>query len=195
MAAETHREYVEPYQFFDVQPDHLKMMTDYISVLKESDYKHEEYEFQDDFIDEYFEKYRCVEIHIPSYKSVFNIVGARVFNDINERHFKYDLAPNAFEFQLLKYHEGGNYNWHCDYGVTPYDNMTRKLSISINLSKAEDYVGGDLDMIDYGNRCIKLDHTLGSGVVFDARTPHRANPVDSGVRDVLVGWASGPRFR
>ena len=41
----------------------------------------------------------------------------------------------------------------------------------------------------------KLKNYRGCGVVFDSRIPHKANPVISGVRDVLVGWASGPRLR
>ena len=126
--------------------------------------------------------------------SIFYEIGAKIFNKINDIHFKYDLK-NAFEFQILRYHEGGNYNWHCDYGVSPHNQLTRKLSMSIQLSESSKYTGGDLEMIDYANRTIKLENNLGCGVIFDARTPHKANPVTSGVRDVLVGWVSGPPLK
>ena len=190
----SYYEITEPYQFFDLGHTHLQLMTDYISNLKQSDYNHEEFDFTDEHLNKHFDRYRYCEIHYASKDSIFYEIGAKIFNKINNIHFKYDLK-NVFEFQILRYHEGGNYNWHCDYGVSPHSKLTRKLSMSIQLSEPSEYTGGDLDMIDYGNRTIKLQNIWGCGVVFDARTPHKANPVTSGVRDVLVGWASGPRLR
>ena len=187
-------EHIEPYQFFNLGSDHLQLMTEYISDLKKSDYEHEEFEFTDGYLNKHFDRYRYCEIHHPGEDSIFYEIGTKIFNEINNKHFKYDLT-DAVEFQILRYREGGNYNWHCDYGISPHSQLTRKLSMSIQLSEPSEYTGGDLDMIDYGNRTIKLQNIWGCGVVFDARTPHKANPVTSGVRDVLVGWASGPRLR
>jgi hypothetical protein len=187
-------EHIEPYEFFNLKSDYLQLMGDYISNLKSSDYTHHEYEFTDDYLNEHFDRYRYCKIHYPSEDSIFYKIGIKIFKEINNKIFKYNLT-NVVEFQILRYHEGGNYNWHCDYGISPHNQLTRKLSMSIQLSESSEYTGGDLDMIDYSNRTIKLQNCRGCGVVFDSRIPHKANPVISGVRDVLVGWASGPRLR
>ena len=45
------------------------------------------------------------------------------------------------EIQIVKYKIGGNYNWHCDYGLSQNPNADRKLSLSIQLSDEYEYDG------------------------------------------------------
>lgn len=189
-----YHEYFEPYVFFNLGPNDLTSILSYISNLRPDDFEHEEFEFTDGYLNKHFDRYRYCQIHHPDDDSFIYTVGKKIFLDINENYFKYDLK-NSFEFQILRYKEGGNYNWHCDYGVSPYKGLTRKLSMSIQLSEPFNYTDGELNMVDYGNRTISLTRDIGGGVVFDARIPHKANPVASGTRDVLVGWVSGPRLR
>ena len=113
---------------------------------------------------------------------------------MNQKYYKYDLK-NVYEFQLIKYYEGGNYNWHCDYGISPRKGVVRKLSMTIQLSDPNDYEGGELQLIDYGNHTINVSTELGTIAVFDAKLPHKVWPVVFGKRISLVGWASGPRLR
>ena len=96
---------------------------------------------------------------------------------------------------MLKYHEGGNYNWHCDYGVAPFKGSVRKLSMSVHLTDPKEYEGGELNLINYSNYPIMVNNNLGSTIVFDSKIPHKVWPVTWGERIVLVGWANGPKLR
>ena len=90
---------------------------------------------------------------------------------------------------------GGNYNWHCDYGTAERPGLIRKLSMSIQLTPPEEYHGGELQVVNYGNRTITIPTHLGTVVVFDSKLPHKVWPVVWGQRISLVGWANGPRLR
>ena len=90
---------------------------------------------------------------------------------------------------------GGNFEWHCDYGVAPNRDVWRKLSLSVQLSKPEDYEGGELIIVDYYNQHCQIPKGQGACAVFDSRCPHTAKPVTKGERLVLVGWASGPKLK
>ena len=69
------------------------------------------------------------------------------------------------------------------------------MSISVQLSGPEEYEGGDLVLVDYFNQYCEIPKSKGASVVFDARCPHKAFPLTSGERLVLVGWASGPKLK
>jgi len=181
-------EFIRPFYLDTLNSQDLQEIQDYISNLKDTDYKHNEIKYEE------FDNYRSCEIHYPSASSVFFRVGKRIFHSINKKYYQYDLR-NVYEFQLIKYYEGGNYNWHCDYGVSPRKGVVRKLSMSIQLSSPSDYEGGELQLIDYGNHTINFSNSLGSVIVFDAKLPHKVWPVTFGKRIALVGWASGPRLR
>ena len=94
-----------------------------------------------------------------------------------------------------RYDIGGNYNWHCDYGIAPKRGLSRKLSMSIQLTPSEEYHGGELQVVDYGNHTLTIPGDLGTVIVFDSKLPHKVCPVTWGQRISLVGWANGPRFR
>lgn len=188
------KEFVQPYYLDKLDPEDLQEIQDYISKLKDTDYTHNEFDHNDGHTNQYFKKYRSCEIHYPKSSSVFFRVGKKFFEKINKKYYRYDLK-NIYEFQLIKYHEGGNYNWHCDYGVSPRPWVVRKLSMSIQLTDPEKYHGGELELIDYGNRSIMISNALGTVAVFDSKVPHKAHPIAFGERIVLVGWASGPRLR
>ncbi|HXS81027.1 MAG TPA: 2OG-Fe(II) oxygenase, partial [Gammaproteobacteria bacterium] len=85
----------------------------------------------------------------------------------------------------------GFYDWHTDFaGIRPL----RKLSISIQLSRAEDYEGGELELL-YGNQPQKLDKTRGTLIAFPSFMLHRVMPVTRGTRWSLVAWVVGARWR
>ena len=121
-------------------------------------------------------------------------IGKYYFRSLNDKFWKYDLE-DVFEFQLIKYDIGGNYNWHCDYGISEKPGLIRKLSMSIQLTPPEEYHGGELSVVNYGNTTINISTDLGTVVVFDSKLPHKVWPVVWGQRLSLVGWANGPRFR
>jgi PKHD-type hydroxylase len=70
--------------------------------------------------------------------------------------------------------------------------LLRSLSFTIQLSREEDYEGGDL-LIYYGNNTIKANKTYGTITFFDSKILHEVTPVTSGFRKSLVGWILGPR--
>ena len=172
----------------------LHEMQTYISKLKERDYHHEKIIHTNPIHSQGTDVYRTCEIHHPKKNSVLNQIGKKIFLDVNEKHYEYDLK-DIFEFQLIKYYVGGNYNWHCDYGEAPIRGSVRKLSMSVHLTDPKEYEGGELNLINYSNYPIMVNNNLGSTIVFDSRIPHKVWPVTWGTRIALVGWANGPKLR
>lgn len=102
--------------------------------------------------------------------------------------YQYDLA--GFEaLQLASYSPGDYYDWHMDLG--PGRMSTRKLSLSLQLSDAEDYEGGDLEFMNVKER---TPRDIGTLIVFPAFLAHRVTPVKRGTRKSLVAWVSGVPF-
>jgi len=191
------REYIEPYYLEKLQESIYLEIREYISNLSDSDYKfneNTEFSHYDGYQDKTIEKYRSCKIHYPKEDTILHCVGRHYFHLLNDKFWKYDLE-DVFEFQLIKYDIGGNYDWHCDYGISERPGLIRKLSMSIQLTPPEEYHGGELQVVNYGNRTITIPTDLGRVVVFDSKLPHKVCPVTWGQRISLVGWANGPRFR
>jgi PKHD-type hydroxylase len=113
--------------------------------------------------------------------------------ECNRLFFCVDIAGVEANIQLGRYDSSdrGFYDWHTDFaGIRPL----RKLSISIQLSRAEDYEGGDLELL-YGTQPQKLDRTRGAFIVFPSFMLHRVTPVTRGTRWSLVAWILGTRWR
>ena len=190
----TRHDFVESYYMIQLGDDDLQEMQTYISKLKESDFIHREIIHNNPIHSHGTDVYRTCEIHYPNDKSVLNRIGRKIFVDINQKYYEYDLH-DIFEFQLIKYYVGGNYNWHCDYGEAPVKGSVRKLSMSIHLTDPKEYEGGELNLINYSNYPVMVNNSLGSTIVFDSKVPHKVWPVTWGMRIALVGWANGPKLR
>ncbi|MEL6347889.1 MAG: 2OG-Fe(II) oxygenase [Myxococcota bacterium] len=93
--------------------------------------------------------------------------------------------------QLLGYPVGGHYGWHADIGASGLMAL-RKVSVTIQLSPSEDYVGGELE-IQSGGRVLKPHRPRGSAVLFPSYQPHRVAPVTRGKRYSIVLWVVGKR--
>ena len=190
----SRHDFVEPYYMVQLSDDDLQKMQTYISKLKDSDYHHREIIHNNPVHSQGTDVYRTCEIHYPNKNSVLNQIGKKIFLDVNEEYYEYDLK-DIFEFQLIKYYVGGNYNWHCDYGVAPIKGSVRKLSMSVHLTDPKEYEGGELNLINYSNYPIMVNNNLGSTIVFDSRIPHKVWPITWGTRIALVGWGNGPKLR
>ena len=189
-----HREYINPYYLEKLDHKELIQFQEYISNLSDSDYSLSEFKHYDGFEDKTYDKYRSCMVHYPKDSSIISRIGRNYFHSLNNQFWNYDLKNN-FEFQLIKYDIGGNYNWHCDYGIAPKRGLSRKLSMSIQLTPSEEYHGGELQVVDYGNHTLTIPGDLGTVIVFDSKLPHKVWPVVWGQRISLVGWANGPRLR
>ena len=189
-----HREYINPYYLEKLDHKELIQFQEYISNLSDSDYSLSEFKHYDGFEDKTYDKYRSCMVHYPKDSSIISRIGRNYFHSLNNQFWNYDLKNN-FEFQLIKYDIGGNYNWHCDYGIAPKRGLSRKLSMSIQLTPSEEYHGGELQVVDYGNHTLTIPGDLGTVIAFDSKLPHKVWPVVWGQRISLVGWANGPRLR
>jgi PKHD-type hydroxylase len=110
----------------------------------------------------------------------------------NHANFHYDLSDWDKEaLQISKYSKGEFYKMHMDFG--PDIHMTRKLSITVQLSDENDYEGGDLIFYNHPDEKQRVTSVRGKGsiIVFDSRVHHEVTPVTKGVRYSLVKWYHG----
>tara|TARA_E500000331_G_scaffold329620_1_gene350407 strand:+ start:4040 stop:4600 length:561 start_codon:yes stop_codon:yes gene_type:complete len=176
----------DPFYIIGLSDEALIEIEDYLSNLTDDQWQTHQTDYKDQ------KNFRLCDIHCPCADSVIGSIGGSIFETINK---KYEFDIELFEFQILRYGVGGNFNWHCDYGIAPNKQVWRKLSLSVQLSDPKDYEGGELIIVDYVNRQCEVPKAKGASIVFDSRCPHKAEPVTSGERLVLVGWASGPKLR
>lgn len=112
---------------------------------------------------------------------------------LNHQCFRFDLAGFAERLQYSVYDaaQEEHYDWHVDQlgpGLP-----VRKLSFTLQLSSADSYSGGDLELEGRNPHCV--DRALGTLHVFPSWIRHRVQPVTAGVRRALVGWVTGMDFR
>jgi len=113
---------------------------------------------------------------------------------LNDKFFNFDLWGFTEGFQFTKYDskEKGFYDQHVDRGMNMY--TPRKLSITLQLSDPDDYVGGDLNLY-FGKEPTPSKRTQGFLTVFPSYTMHEVTPVTKGTRYSLVAWITGPQFK
>lgn len=135
----------------------------------------------------------------------------------NRENFLYDLrCIDGESMQYTQYGVGQFYSWHNDAGIACHykpqtvgnrmegrandfvnenTELVRKLSFVLQLSDADDYEGGNLQLLDEAGKSYFAPRKRGTVILFDSRTQHRVLPVKSGLRKSLVGWVVGPRWR
>ena len=70
----------------------------------------------------------------------------------------------------------------------------RKISLVVQLSDSDDYVGGDFE-IQTGRGVQSVSRTKGTVALFPSFLFHRVTPVISGTRKSLVLWAGGGHYK
>ena len=150
----------------------------------------------------------------------------RTANEKAGWRYEWDYSESV---QFTKYNKGGFYGWHADgnschfgkykrhiRGVSQLDEKgnfkrgytdnpgyigkVRKLSMTVNLNKPEDYDGGNLKF-DFGphanqkrfHECTEI-RPQGSIIVFPSYVYHQVTPVTRGNRYSLVMWTLGRPF-
>ncbi len=104
--------------------------------------------------------------------------------------YQFDLQGFFEGYQVAEYTDGGHYTYHMDIG--PGALSARKLSMTLQLSDADDYEGGDLRIITLPEPAPRQQGTL---TVFPSYLLHAVEPVKKGVRYSLVSWVSGTPWR
>jgi predicted 2-oxoglutarate/Fe(II)-dependent dioxygenase YbiX len=128
----------------------------------------------------------------PKYRWLYERVWAAA-QECNRLFFNVDISTVEANIQLARYDgaDQGFYDWHTDFaGFRPL----RKISVSIQLSRPEDYDGGDLEL-SFANRPEPMDRTKGAFIAFPSFVLHRVTPVTRGTRWSLVAWILGNRWR
>ena len=126
-----------------------------------------------------------------NYNNWINALLSGYIRYANYHNFHYDLSDEDKEpAQVSKYSVGEYYGEHMDFG-RDY-NLTRKLSLTVQLSDENDYEGGDL-LFYTGDDRKPAPRGKGSVIVFDSRLYHEITPVNKGIRYSLVKWYHGDK--
>lgn len=126
----------------------------------------------------------------------WNWVYDRLANQITEANntlWQFNLHTIIDNIQFTEYEgNGGHYDWHLDIG--PRSINHRKVSVVVQLSNPEDYIGGDLELHP-GSHSFAVPRAKGAVVVFPSFLLHRVTPLTSGLRRSLVLWAGGEPYK
>jgi len=110
----------------------------------------------------------------------------------NEARYKFDISGfmNNDAPMIMDYGKGCHYDWHIDVGKNV---PNRKLSFTIQLSKPDDYEGGDLEFLGSETKADAF-RQQGTCIIFPSFLAHRVSKVKSGTRLAIVGWIHGPTY-
>lgn len=110
---------------------------------------------------------------------------------INANYYGFNLIGFGEQLQLTNYssENQGMYTWHQDMG----GNVSRKLSIVVQLSDPCEYEGGTLQLWT-NSGVVDMPRKKGHIAIFPSWVMHQVTPVVSGERNTLVCWVSGPDF-
>ena len=128
----------------------------------------------------------------PKYRWLYERVWAAA-QECNRLFFNVEISGVEPNIQFARYDSSdqGFYDWHTDFsGFRPL----RKISISVQLSRPEDYDGGDLELL-FANRPEQVEKARGAFIAFPSFVLHRVTPVTRGTRWSLVAWVLGTRWR
>ena len=117
--------------------------------------------------------------------------------EANDTWFKFNISKLDY-IQLAEYSASynGEYKKHQDVFWTNGDpEYHRKLTCVVQLTNAEEYSGGDLELYDIPQipdpKEIKVQGTV---IFFPSFITHAALPVTRGVRHSLACWFDGPKW-
>jgi len=110
----------------------------------------------------------------------------------NKEMWNFDIWGYHDTLQFTNYYgDGGHYDWHADLGPGI---SNRKLSVVLQLSDPNDYVGGELQM-NTGGGITSVPKQYGLLCFFPSFVLHRVTPLTSGTRTSLVTWLCGANLR
>jgi len=113
---------------------------------------------------------------------------------VNGNHFGYEGMQLTEYAQFTEYPKGGFYDWHIDAEINcQYEPPVRKISMTILLSGASEFEGGDLEFMTEGNKPPQL--MQGQAIFFCSLIRHRVAKIKKGMRRSLVMWFGGPSFK
>ena len=114
--------------------------------------------------------------------------------EANRETFNFRLEGFEERLQVAAYNETeqGHFDWHSDTGGGPLA-ARRKLTIVAQLTRPEEYEGGELQLNPTG-RPFAASRDIGDAILFASFVLHRVTPVTKGLRHSLTCWVHGPEF-
>jgi PKHD-type hydroxylase len=113
----------------------------------------------------------------------------------NDAIWQFDLISAPELIQYTEYYDSadGHYDWHQDIG--PGQPSLRKVSITVQLSEADDYEGGDLEIWQGGGSFNIGPRGAGNVILFPSYMMHRVTKVTKGTRRSFVLWVGGQHYK
>ena len=128
-----------------------------------------------------------------NWKWLYEKLGGMV-NIANNELWQFNITTMGELIQYTEYHasDSGHYDWHQDIG--PGEGSRRKISITVQLSEADEYEGGDLEMWSGGKSVTTAHRGAGSVFIFPSYMMHRVTPITKGIRKSFVLWVGGSPY-
>lgn len=104
------------------------------------------------------------------------------------REWNFNIELCQTQISLLRYREGDFYIKHQDVILDHRQPNQRKISMVLQLSDSDEYVGGDLVL----DGDVRIPRELGTIAIFSAGKLHEVEEVIRGERKSLIIWFSGP---
>ena len=93
-------------------------------------------------------------------------------------------------YELKQYNTTDFFSKHTDNYNSLSEDIDRKITMSVQLSDDEDYVGGDLLILNQ-----QSSRKKGSIIAFPSIFNHQVNHIVKGERWSLISWAWGPEWK
>ena len=117
-------------------------------------------------------------------------------NRANRDSFDVDVRYlNEVQYTTYYGTNKGHYDWHHDVDFRNNQPYHRKLSVTVQLSDASEYEGGDFEFDGDIDQLPPEHKEKGTVLVFPSFYRHRVKPVTKGTRKSLVAWFEGPHWR
>ena len=115
--------------------------------------------------------------------------------DANDKMWNFQITHLHEDLQFTEYDAEnlGKYDYHMDMFMGNYiqsEPLTRKLSATLLLN--DNFEGGEFEFYQQN---LQPNMSAGSLIVFPSFLIHKVNPVTKGVRNSLVAWCVGPKFK
>lgn len=116
--------------------------------------------------------------------------------EANQKAFGFDLTDiSPVQFTEYRGEDESKYDWHHDVDWEQDTAFDRKVSVVLQLTNGDSYEGGDFQFKEVETPDQKALRAKGTVLCFPSYQIHRVTPVIKGVRNSLVAWFEGPRWR
>ena len=119
---------------------------------------------------------------------------ASAIDTLNQNFYEFDLVGFCnYQFTEYKAADKGKYDWHMDTVLgNNSERLTRKLSVTLLLN--DNFDGGQFEFFDLEKE-YQPKMRAGTLIVFPSFMVHRVTEITKGVRNSLVCWCVGQKFK